>query len=93
PGPWPVTDRGDCLMAYEKELNNPIKSGREWLGESFDAVNNRNFTLALPSYSPGDSCRIAVRVAIRSQGVPSPMTLRLNGQDPITVVTPTVGTY
>lgn len=93
PGPWPVTDRGDCLIAYEKELNNPIKSGREWLGESFDAVNNRNFTLGLPSYSLGDSCRIAVRMAIRSQGAPSPMTLRMNGQDPISVVAPTVGTY
>ncbi len=93
PGPWPVTDRGDCLLAYEKELNNPIKSGREWLGEPLDLVNNRNFALGLPSYSPGDTCRIAVRVAIRSQGATSPITLRLNGQDPRTVVTPQVGTY
>lgn len=93
PGPWAVTDRGDCLLSYEKELNNLIKSGREWLGEPFDIAPNRNFALELPSYSVGDSCRVAVRMAVRSQGAPSPVTLRVNGQDPRTLVAPVVGTY
>lgn len=93
PGPWPVTDRGDCLIAYEKELNNPIKSGRLWLGEPFDIAATRNFTLGLPSYQPGDSCKVAIRVAVRSQGTASPISVRVNGQSPRTLVTPVVGTY
>ena len=90
---WPMTDRADGLWSYERDLVNPIKSGREWLGEDFDGVLNRTLSWNLPSYRTGDSVTVTVRAAVRSQGAISPLNLRLNGQPNRALMAPAVGTY
>lgn len=93
PGPLPVSYRADHLISYEKEWVNPIKSGRQWLGESFDQTVSRSFSLSLPHYTAGDSCTLSVRMAVRSQGSPSPLSMRLQNGPPRTLTLPVVGTY
>ena len=90
---WPTTNRADGLWSYERDLVNPIKSGREWLGEDFDGVLNRTFSWNLPHYQSGDSVTVTVRAAVRSQGAISPLNLRLNGQANRSLMAPAVGTY
>lgn len=93
PGFRPMTDRADGLWSYERDLVNPIKSGREWLGEDFDGIVNRTFSWNLPQYRSGDSVTLTVLAAVRSQGAVSPLNLRLNGQAPRSILAPAVGTY
>jgi len=93
PGLRPMTDRADGLWSYERDLVNPIKSGREWLGEDFDGIVNRSFRWTMPQYRSGDSITLTVSAAVRSQGAVSPLNLRLNGQTPRAILAPAVGTY
>ncbi len=49
---------------YEQDLVNLVKSGRVWLGETFDAYQpTRSFTLPLPA---SDSMRVFIQVAASS---------------------------
>lgn len=64
---------------HEQERENPIHSGRVWLGERMDLNNQRSFRFALPDALPNGNLRVAVRVAARSDR-PTYYTLSVGGQ-------------
>lgn len=87
------SDRADFSITHEKELYNPIKSGRQWLGESMEFTSTINLTMNLPEYSPGDSCTLDVLVAARSIGVPSTIAHRVNSLPYRNISVPPVTSY
>lgn len=57
----------DQFTFYERELYNPLGSGRYWLGESFDLTTQRDISLSLPGLRSGSEAKVTVRTAARSQ--------------------------
>jgi len=47
-----IIDTLDLLIWHEKELVNPGKTGKIWLGELFQEVLNRDFDIDLTGYEP-----------------------------------------
>jgi len=63
PSPTPTT-QVLTLYFHEQELTNLLKSGRVWLGESFDVYQpSRTFTLPIPA---ADSVKLFIQVAATS---------------------------
>lgn len=56
---------------YEAELVNLIESGRHWLGEQFQAAQNRSFSFSIPNPVSGKSLNCFVAAAGRSSGISS----------------------
>ncbi len=50
----PVTT-GEYLVFHEKELYNPLRTGRRWFGEDFEYQTSRNFSFTLPSQAVGQA--------------------------------------
>jgi len=76
----PSTEPVDTLQNYafyEQELENPLNSGRVWLGERMDLSNRKDFAFYLPDAN-GD-INIRLSLAARSD-VPTYFTLEQNGQ-------------
>ncbi len=76
-GGTPVADRTVLTFYfYDPPLVNLVKSGRLWLGESFDALQpSRNFNLPLPA---ADSVLLYVQVAASALS-PASFTISWNG--------------
>lgn len=72
---------------YEKDLINPIRSGREWLGETFSIVTEYDFVFSFPYLSSESPVSLRTVVAGRTspQNVQSFFNVRLNGQDAGTI--------
>jgi len=69
PGPHTPTQQVLSLYFYERELVNLLKSGRVWLGETFDVYqSSRSFPLPLPAC---DTLRLFIQVAASSLSPPS----------------------
>ncbi|MEY4110614.1 MAG: hypothetical protein RLZZ46_969 [Bacteroidota bacterium] len=66
PSAGTVTSFDDYLF-YENEAVNLVKSGRQWLGETFDLVTNYNFPFNVPDVDPGQPAFIRAQVAARSR--------------------------
>jgi hypothetical protein len=64
---------------YEREIENPINTGRVWLGERMDLTNRRNFRFYVPDMKADGQIDLAVRVAARSDR-PTFFTLSAGGQ-------------
>jgi len=56
----------DQFSFYERDLYNPLRSGRFWLGESFDLTTQRDISLPMPGIQAGSEANITVRTAARS---------------------------
>jgi hypothetical protein len=65
--------------AHEIDKANPASSGRYWLGELFDYVENRTIGLYVPDATAGSSINVKVRVAAAADRATS-MLLSVNGQ-------------
>jgi hypothetical protein len=65
----PAASRG--VRFTENELDNPIHSGRLWLGETFDLVTERKFSFFVPGADRGGNVRIALRLAAQSSSLSS----------------------
>lgn len=60
-------DLGHGFYAHEQELDNPLGgSGRYWLGELFDVINERDYAFDMADRSAGGDVRLSVRVAARA---------------------------
>lgn len=57
----------DALNVHEEVLYNPLKSGREWLGEGFITETNLSFQLTFPELEANAACKIQTVVASRSK--------------------------
>lgn len=64
PATHTVTSFNDYAF-YEKENINLIKSGRLWLGETFDAVTTYNFGFNFPNLDINSTTHVKVQVAAR----------------------------
>lgn len=56
---------------HERDRENPIQSGRHWLGEKFDLIRERSFSFYVPDLLPGGQIRLVLRLAARSDQVTS----------------------
>lgn len=56
----------DQYLSYEKDLFNPLKSGRYWLGESFDLETTKEFPLSTPGVRSGSQAKVSYRNSARS---------------------------
>lgn len=59
-----VTSFNDYLF-HEAELVNLLKSGRQWLGETFDILNSYNFTFNFPNIDISSKVFAKIEVAAR----------------------------
>jgi hypothetical protein len=69
PDPGPATYEatvGQHMTFHEQESENPLNSGRVWLGERMDLSNRRSFAFHLPGVASDGNIRLKVRVASRS---------------------------
>jgi hypothetical protein len=66
PATGTVTSFDDYLF-YENEAVNVVKSGRQWLGETFDLVTNYTFPYNIANVEPGQPAFIRAQVAARSR--------------------------
>lgn len=48
---------------HELDKENPLKSGRHWLGERFELTSERTYTYASPDVQANGTIRVTVRVA------------------------------
>ncbi len=51
---------------HERDLSNPLRSGRNWLGELFDFETQRSVTFALTDADPDGELRLRLRLAARA---------------------------
>ncbi len=73
-----VSNAFDALVYFERNDTNLIRSGRQWLGESFDVYSTRNYNTGLNSPTPAGEAKVKVRAVARSS-VSSSYTLKVNG--------------
>jgi len=71
--------QGRALHFHQTDQYNPIRSGRHWLGESFDLNLSQTFAFAVPDLALGGQIRISARVAAHAE-VPTDFTLSAGGQ-------------
>ncbi|HHG85658.1 MAG TPA: hypothetical protein ENJ82_12995, partial [Bacteroidetes bacterium] len=69
----PITARK--MGFYEKDSFNPLKSGRSWLGESFDLTTTKTFSINTPHVASGTNAKVTVRLAAQSNS-PSNFSIR-----------------
>ncbi|MEL6135617.1 MAG: hypothetical protein AAFR59_19835, partial [Bacteroidota bacterium] len=70
---------------HEVDLENPIESGRLWLGETFSgALSQRTFSLYIPDVSSNGNIRVSMRVAAASS-IPSQFTVTAGNLAPFQV--------
>jgi hypothetical protein len=82
PSPGSAAFDAELLQNYhfhEREAENPINSGRVWLGERLDLTTQRSFRFYLPDAKPGGNIEVKARVAARSD-LPTFFTLSVGGQ-------------
>ena len=56
---------------HELDAFNPNKSGRAWLGESFDFTTSRTFSFSTPNLVSGEDLKITLRACARSASASS----------------------
>lgn len=79
---------------YEKDLINPIRSGREWLGESFNIVTDYDFIFSFPNISLESPVTLRAVVAGRTTSGANTFSITANGQPVGTISTSSVtGNY
>ncbi len=64
---------------YEVDKDNPITSGRLWMGERFDLTTTQDFNFNLPNIVSGSNVRTTVRTGARSTGAQSKFTIKEGG--------------
>lgn len=74
------TNAFDELVAFERNDTNLIKSGRDWLGESFDIYTTQSFDTKLNNPEPGGLTKLRIRVAARSSSNSS-FNLKVNNSN------------
>ena len=57
---------GKGFHYHEIDSENLIKSGRNWLGEKFDLIRERDYNFPMPDLDPNGKIIISLRVAARS---------------------------
>mgnify|MGYP002078699940 CR=1 FL=1 len=62
---------GRAFYFHELDRENPIHSGRHWLGEKFDLIRERTFSFHVPDALPGGQIRLNLRLAARSDKLTS----------------------
>lgn len=67
------------LAWHEDDRINLLKSGKVWLGETFDLTTKQTFSIATPQALTSAPVRVTLRAAARSLA-PSTMLMRQNGQ-------------
>jgi len=72
----PAAFRG--MHFYEQDKVNFIRSGRIWVGESFDISANQSFTMPVVMASPDSLIRLTVQVAARAS-IPTSFLISCNG--------------
>lgn len=65
---------------YEKDLLNPIRSGKEWLGETFNIVTDYDFIFSFPNISSEAPVNLRTVVAGRTTSGQNIFTIKANGQ-------------
>lgn len=70
--------------AYERDLVNPGRTGRVFLGESFERQPSYNFSLAVPGFDANQPIRFRSSVAARSFLSATSFDVSLNGNKIIT---------
>lgn len=56
----------DDFQFHEQEGVNPLKSGRRWLGETFDIITSYNFSFSFPNIESASPACVRVEVAARA---------------------------
>ncbi len=80
--------------SYERELVNPGKSGKVFLGETFDRQNPRQFSVNIVGNTGVDTFRIRSSVAARANISPASFVVSINNVNIITHNNmPVLGTY
>ncbi|CAG0971009.1 hypothetical protein FLAV_01238 [Flavobacteriales bacterium] len=67
--PTHFTTTFDDYLYYEKDNTNLIKSGRVWLGEKFDVINEHNFSFNFSDIVSGSTIYLKSSVYARSASV------------------------
>lgn len=73
----PVITTFDEMAFHEEDIKNFIKSGRDWVGESFDVLTSRDFTFSFPNIVTSENVKIRTRTFARYSS-PSSFSLSLN---------------
>ena len=61
----------DFLDYHEEDLDNPIKSGKEWFGELFDLNTQLDFNFKIPGIDPGSDLVLQTSIYSRSKDTAS----------------------
>ncbi|MEM7658415.1 MAG: type IX secretion system sortase PorU [Bacteroidota bacterium] len=75
-----VIDKSQFASFHETDKENPLKSGRNWLGERFELTTERTFTFGVTEADPNGNIRLKLRVAARGD-VQTYFTVRVGNQD------------
>ncbi len=59
-GTFPMVNTYNDLQVHELDENNILRSGREWVGERFDAILSRNYSLNTENIVPGSVASLTV---------------------------------
>ncbi|MEM7510570.1 MAG: type IX secretion system sortase PorU, partial [Bacteroidota bacterium] len=64
----PVLSLGTAVGVdyVETDNDNPIKSGRYWLGDKFDLITEKEYAFDMPDLAPDGEIRVTIRVTGRS---------------------------
>ncbi len=69
---------GEFLTFHEKELYNPLRTGRQWFGEDFEFQTTQTFSFSLPSQASGQA-RITTQVLSLSYYGTTAFSVSANG--------------
>ncbi len=80
----------DDYFFHEKDLQNIIRSGREWYGEKFDLTTEHHVDFTIPGLMAGQPLKIAAAVMAQSPASGT-FSVKLNGQALGNITVPAVG--
>lgn len=78
------------IQYQEKDLTNLVKSGREWLGESFQFRNRNDFNFNLTDRSPDSDVKIVTRYVGGSDTRTTNFSTLINGEQKASSLVPLV---
>ena len=68
------------IAYHERDIENILKSGRQWYGENFDIYLQQEFTINTPDFVSGESAKMKSTAAVYAPSGGTNLTLSTNGQ-------------
>ena len=68
------------VVHYEKDLENILKSGRQWYGENYDIYLEQDFTINTPNFLSGSSAKMKTTAAVYAPSGGASLSFTSSGQ-------------